>query len=220
MSLKPPFNPIEIPNIALNLALEVLEQPICDVPPSPGAVGAGVYLLYYTGPLEQYRPISEANKQGLFKSPIYVGKADRKGKRKGFTFQPGYGGEIQSRLRNHAESIKLAQDLCIKEFSCRFLSIEDAFIGLAESVLVSIYEPLWNKVLDGFGNNPTGGPRSTQATSKWDVFHPGRTRGVGLARFAKADLDGTVASFLARPPSEAEERLKTIRTRIERYGLA
>jgi len=34
--------------------------------------------------------------------------------------------------------------------------------------------PLWNTVIDGFGNHDPGAGRYNQAKSAWDVLHPGR----------------------------------------------
>ena len=39
--------------------------------------------LYYVGNFPLYEPIAEANRNGLFNSPIYVGKAVPSGARKG-----------------------------------------------------------------------------------------------------------------------------------------
>ena len=218
MPNRKPFNPIEIPNIALSLALEVLDQPVDSLVPDEKAVGAGVYLLYYCGDHIAYRPMKARNPKASPRQPIYVGKADRKGKRKGFTFEPGYGSEIRNRLRNHLKSIEMT-DLDSSDLVCRHLSIEDAFIGLAESVLISVFDPLWNSILDGFGNNPTGGPRSTQAISRWDLFHPGRRRGSGEAKTAREQLEKLVARYFAKSGGDCEKRLIMIRKRIEKYGL-
>lgn len=51
---------------------------------------------------------------------------------------------------------------------------------LGESLLISRFRPLWNVIVEGFGNNPTGGPRESQKRSPWDTLHPGRS-GVGQA---------------------------------------
>jgi hypothetical protein len=219
MSEKQPFNPIEIPNIALSLALEVLDQPAGPFPPSAPDMGAGVYLLYYVGALKEYAGFRAANTPDSPRLPIYIGKADRKGKRKGITFAPAHGNELRTRLRNHARSIAKCKNLASSDFVCRYLSIEDAFIGLAEAVLVSVFDPLWNRVLDGFGNNPTGGPRSSQAVSKWDQFHPGRRRGEGPSAKTPASIREEVEAYFKRDPAASELRLGQIRDRIHRYGL-
>lgn len=36
------------------------------------------------------------------------------------------------------------------------------------------YTPLWNTVVDGFGNHDPGADRYNQARSEWDALHPGR----------------------------------------------
>lgn len=214
-----PFNPIEIPNIALSLALEVLDQPSHPLPPAETARGAGVYLLYYLGSFAPYEPYRLANSKDSPKIPIYIGKADRQGRRKGFTFDGVQGTELNARLRSHASSIDRVENLESEDFRCRYLSIEDAFIGLAESVLVSVFSPLWNRVLDGFGNNPTGGPRSLQAQSRWDLFHPGRRRGAGEELQTLESLNQAVADHFQTGSFEIESKLKAIRERIVRYGL-
>ncbi len=212
-----PFNPIAIPNIALNLALEVLEQPLHPLPPEERPVGAGVYLIYYRGDFESYLPFQEVRYEKL---PIYVGKADRKGMRKGFKFDPPQRFEIAGRLRNHVASIEKSENLKLPDFFCRYLCVEDSFIGLAESILVSIFDPLWNRILDGFRNNPTGGPRSAQAMSKWDKFHPGRARGSGEIKLDITELSERVDSYFKEYQGMPDERLMQLRKRIEKYGLA
>jgi len=53
--------------------------------------------------------------------------------------------------------------------------LKDFFIPLCESLLIDRYEPIWNKLIDGFGNKALGGPRQKeQQKSMWDVLHPGR----------------------------------------------
>ena len=41
-------------------------------------------------------------------------------------------------------------------------------------MLIESYGPVWNRVLDGFGNKDPGKRRATQYKSPWDVLHPGR----------------------------------------------
>jgi len=42
-------------------------------------------------------------------------------------------------------------------------------------MLIEKYKPLWNTVLDGFGNHDPGSGRYKQQVSPWDVLHPGRS---------------------------------------------
>ena len=51
---------------------------------------------------------------------------------------------------------------------------ESNLIGTIEAALIRLYQPLWNSVIDGFGNHDPGKGRSEQAMSEWDVIHPGR----------------------------------------------
>ena len=176
-------------------------------------------MLYYFGNLKEYASFRSVNLKETPKIPIYIGKADRKGKRKGLTFAPKQGTEISRRLGLHEKSINAAENLERADFACRYLAIEDAFIGLAESVLIAVFDPLWNRVLDGFGNNPTGGPRSGQAVSKWDLFHPGRRRGTGDERQSSKQVQSEVTAYFEANRGEIEEKLAMIRGRIEKYGL-
>ena len=43
-----------------------------------------------------------------------------------------------------------------------------------ESTLIRKHHPLWNSIVDGFGNHDPGRGRYNQARSEWDVLHPGR----------------------------------------------
>jgi hypothetical protein len=45
---------------------------------------------------------------------------------------------------------------------------------LGESLLIEKTKPLWNVVVDGFGNHDPGSGRHNQQVSSWDTIHPGR----------------------------------------------
>jgi len=116
------------------------------------------------------------NKNGKFKCPIYVGKAVPAGARKGgFGLDAPQGSVLYRRLCEHAESIKQAPNLKLKDFHCRYLIVDDIWIPLGESLLIETSAPLWNKVLDGFGIHDPGKGRYKQKKSHWDVLHPGRS---------------------------------------------
>jgi hypothetical protein len=66
----------------------------------------------------------------------------------------GQGRGIYSRLSNHEKSIRAAENLEIKDFHCRWLAMDEAFIHLGEILLISKFRPVWNVALDGFGNKP------------------------------------------------------------------
>jgi hypothetical protein len=77
-----PFNPLDKRNLGESVADALLRMEVQPLPPEP-FVGAGVYALYYTGAFSAYRQLSEVNKDGRYRCPIYVGKAVPAGARKG-----------------------------------------------------------------------------------------------------------------------------------------
>ena len=216
-TLATPFNPLAIPNVALTLAVELLEQPITSLPPLKSFSGAGVYAIYYIGKFDIYARLSELNSENSCRVPIYVGKAVRKGARVGIEFKATTQAALFNRLKLHAKSIEGA-GLELRDFRCKFLVVEDAFVALAESVLIGVFRPLWNQVVTGFGNNPTGGPRSTQAQSMWDTLHPGRRRGSGQAKAKTEAIRIVVENHLrANPLDSMDSELQRIAERLEKY---
>lgn len=170
-----PYNPLAKPNLGRSIADALLERPTSSMPITQRFVGAGLYALYYTGDFDAYRPIAERNREGRFEMPIYVGKAIPKGGRKGGTsLDLPHGPNLFNRLAKHARSIDESGNLQIEDFLCRVLVVEDIFIPLGESLLINMFYPLWNVVIDGFGNNAPGTNRRTQQRSAWDTLHPGR----------------------------------------------
>lgn len=138
--------------------------------------GAGSYAIYYIGDFEPYLPVSEKNKGGEFKLPIYVGKAVPPGARKGLYGVDSQPGPVMfRRLKEHASTIDQSANLKLEDFYCRYLVVDDIWIPLGESLLISRFNPLWNTVIDGFGNHDPGGGRYNQARSLWDTLHPGRS---------------------------------------------
>lgn len=169
-----PFNPLDKKNLGDSVAEAMLETLVHPLPPSP-FIGAGIYAIYYTGPFTPYKLISEANSGGEYLQPIYVGKAVPAGARKGgFGLGVDPGIVLQRRLVEHAESINQAENLSLDDFRCRYLTVDDIWIPLAESMLIEMFSPVWNKLLDGFGNHDPGSGRYDQQASPWDTLHPGR----------------------------------------------
>ena len=149
--------------------------PVLELPPPRRFPGCGVYALYYLGNLKIYGPLARAN-QSMCRQPIYVGKAVPPGRRRGRTTSSD-GAQLYSRLREHVRSIEWARDLEVSDFRCRFMILEGTLVDLivpVESELIRRYKPLWNTVIDGFGNHDPGSGRYDQAPSEWDVLHPGR----------------------------------------------
>lgn len=175
METHEPFNPLNKKNLGFSVAEAMLEKPVEPLPPASVFEGAGIYAIYYTGSFSAYKPITDKNKNNKFGCPIYVGKAVPAGARKGgFGLDAPAGRVLYQRLNHHADSIKQVQNLKLDDFRCRYLTVDDIWIPLGESLLIEMFSPLWNKVLDGFGNNDPGKGRYEQQISPWDILHPGR----------------------------------------------
>ncbi|GHV44311.1 type II restriction-modification system endonuclease [Clostridia bacterium] len=169
-----PFNPLDKRNLGESVADALLATMSQNMPPEPFA-GAGVYALYYTGSFSAYGKLTEVNRDGQFRCPIYVGKAVPAGARKGgLGLEVEHGQALFRRLSEHTESIKAARNLEIADFYCRFLVVDDIWIPLAESMLIERFKPVWNRVLDGFGNHDPGKGRHNGMMPQWDCLHPGR----------------------------------------------
>lgn len=159
---------------------EVLEfaasTPVQPLPPPDVFTGAGIYLLYYTGPFSAYGPIAEGNRQSL-SMPIYTGKAVPRGWRQAReTDQPSTA--LHRRLKEHAASISAVENLELADFRCRFVILEEeerSLIATVEAGLIRRYKPLWNRGIDGFGNHDPGANRYGQVLAEWDTLHPGRS---------------------------------------------
>ncbi len=81
---------------------------------------------------------------------------------------------LSSRINQHTESISAAKNLSLSDFRCRWLVVDEVFIPLGESLLISHFKPLWNVVVEGFGNHDPGAGRASGRKPAWDVLHPGR----------------------------------------------
>lgn len=169
------YNPLEKSAIAESIAKALLSRPVESLPPKKPFDGAGIYVIYYVGNFPAYAPIAESNRGMRFEKPIYAGKAVPKGARKGgFGLEKNAGQVLYNRLKEHSESIISVQNLAVEDFDCRYLVVDDIWIPLGESLLIEMFSPLWNKVVDGFGNDDPGKGRYRGQKSSWDVIHPGR----------------------------------------------
>lgn len=170
-----PFNPLDKTNLGESVAEALLQRRAGPLPPTDPFIGAGVYAIYYDGAFPLYKDIADLNRDGHFGWPIYVGKAVPAGARKGgYDLEADPGQALFRRLTKHASSIEQASNLENKDFKCRYLVVDDIWIPLAESLLIEMFSPLWNKKIDGFGNNDPGKGRYNQQRSPWDELHPGR----------------------------------------------
>lgn len=169
------YNPLDKRNLGKSVADALLERTLHALPPEETFVGAGIYAIYYWGNFTAYRPIVERNRGTQYAVPVYVGKAVPAGARKGgvgLDIAPGQ--VLYNRLREHAESINQAKNLNLADFQCRYLVVDDIWIPLGEAMMISRFVPIWNRVIDGFGNHDPGKGRYRQQRSPWDMLHPGR----------------------------------------------
>lgn len=188
MRSETPYNPLDKKNLGISVADALLEKPVEPLPPSETFAGAGIYAIYYIGAYGPYERIASQNRKGQFAFPIYVGKAVPPGARKGdLGLDTPAGTVLFRRLCEHADSIKQAQNLDIDDFFCRYLVVDDIWIPLGESLLIKKFLPIWNTVIDGFGNHDPGSGRHNQRRSPWDVLHPGRHWADSLKGKAKTE---------------------------------
>ena len=169
-----PYNPLETSHIAAQLSLALMSRKVKPLPP-PEFKGAGVYAIFYLGSDPLYGKLGQINREHNCVIPIYVGKAVRPGGRKGIVIDsPDASKALFNRLNDHAQSIAAASNLSIDDFKCKYLLIEDIWIPLAESIVITQFKPIWNTIIDGFGNHDPGAGRVKGKRSMWDTLHPGR----------------------------------------------
>lgn len=188
-----PYNPLEKRNIGESIIKAMLEKPEELLPPAQ-FIGAGVYAIYYHGDNPLY-----VNNDA--QRPIYVGKAVPSGARKGNVGETeNQGMVLYNRLKEHAESIESVCNLHLKDFSCRYLAVDDIWIPLAETLLIEMFLPVWNVLVDGFGNHDPGKGRRNQKRSAWDVIHYGRKWADDLKpnKLTKHQIEAKIIEFLAK----------------------
>jgi hypothetical protein len=221
------FDPLDRVNLGHSVERALLEEPLNPLPPSAPFAGAGLYCVYYLGAYEPYAKVTSTTNP----IPLYVGRAIPKGAR------AGVGGVLSTveepvlfnRLREHARSIEQIENYGIavgrpelrsSDFRCRFLVVEDIWVPLAEALLIGHFQPLWNQVLQGFGNHDPGGGRRRGARPDWDELHPGRPwsmkqeparrgREESLER-VRAHLSSLPEPDLSSVPSITEEQLNLL----------
>lgn len=169
------FNPLDKKNLGASVAAALVAQP----PKRLGDVrtfrGAGIYAIYYTGKFQPYAAIAQRNRGVEPELPIYVGKAIPVGGRKGTSLPDATKSKaLFNRLREHADTIASTANLDLADFLCRHLVVDDIWIPLGESLMISEFSPLWNSLVDGFGNHDPGAGRYKGLRPRWDVLHPGR----------------------------------------------
>lgn len=152
--------------------------PVCRFPPEEKFTGAGVYALYYIGKNGLYKKFGQEINREDYRLPIYVGKAEPMGWRQSRNSHlEDRGSKLFERLTQHARNVASARNLKIDDFVCRLMIFEgavEAMIASVEASLIATHRPLWNSVIDGFGNHNPGRRRLTGMVTQWDALHPGR----------------------------------------------
>lgn len=195
-----PFNPLDKLNLGASVADAMLSRKVEPLGDIQEFKGAGVYAIYYKGMFEPYREIAVRNRDDKFTVPIYVGKAVPAGARKGGGVGTiTQGKPLFNRLSEHAGSIRATVNLDIADFDCRYIVVDDIWIPLGESLLIARYSPLWNTLIDGFGNHDPGKGRYNGARPRWDVLHPGRDWAAKCKdrKETADDVAGDVRTFLS-----------------------
>jgi hypothetical protein len=163
-----PSDPEMIGHLIANTLLEQPTAPLANFL-TERFWGSGVYALYYTGTFPTYRPVRGTE------IPLYVGKADPAVPRADTVIEQGE--RLCGRLRDHAKSIRLAENINLDDFHCRFLVVKSAWQNTAETYLINLFKPAWNKemkVCYGFGKHGDAPTTRTNRRSAWDTIHPGR----------------------------------------------
>lgn len=212
-----PYNPLDMKNLGASIAEALLGRKLSPLGELKIFRGAGIYAIYYNGDLKPYELLAARNREDRFEAPIYVGKAVPKGARKGLreNLSGTSSRALFDRLVEHAESIRANErqaegiaaktHLRIDDFFCRYLVVEDIWIPLGESLLIAKFAPIWNHLVDGFGNHDPGAGRHQGKRPLWDVLHPGRVwalRCAGRDDTAEA-IAMQVESFLRSTPVPA-----------------
>jgi hypothetical protein len=194
------FDPLTPLNLARSVERALLDEPVQPLPLDGTFSGGGVYCIYYSGPYEPYAPIVGDSAQ----MPLYVGSATQGGKGMSGVLPSADRPVLLNRLREHARTLEQAEDLVLDDFSCRFIIADDLWAPSAAALLVHHFRPLWNTVVEGFGNHDPGAGRYGRVRPAWDELHPGRSWAarMGPASRDRAEILQAVADHLreARPP--------------------
>jgi hypothetical protein len=194
-----PFVPLaglERESLKQRLVAALEARAVHPVPPADAFTGAGVYAIYFTGqavPVLDYAHIAAGNINGIYTRPIYVGKAEVEGGRKGQERDEAKRIQaLRGRLMEHARSINGAANLDIEDFRCRYLVVEMAWVRICERLLIEHYHPIWNEIVDGFGNHAPGGGRGEGERPRWDTIHS--SNGLGSRAWAATLPDNRLSA--------------------------
>ena len=138
---------------------------------------------------------------GATSTPCISAKPQGRGSKQGFNSSgAAKKRKLYERIAQHAKSIEEVNNLELDDFRCRFLVLNDAYIALAESVLIRLFRPAWNRM--SFGSKVVGKNRMGGIVGLWDALHPGRGgRPAGTERVEEA------AAVIAKRVAELGEEI-------------
>ena len=188
------YDPLSYENLAESVVRALMNRDPGPLPPAERFTGAGVYAVYYRGAFAPYKSITSPD----CNQPIYVGKADPPGARRGVPGGDAHS-KLRQRLKEHARSIRDAANLALSDFMCRYLVVEPVWIRLAEQFLIQHFQPIWNCVIDGFGSHVPGSGRPGTRSSHWDMLHPRESRVLhGEVETERSKVLAELDEFLSR----------------------
>lgn len=202
-----PSNPNVVGRI---VGITLIAQPRKPLDRVESFYGSGVYAIYYNGAFSPYGPIAR------MEHPIYVGKADPNDQSSKTAMEQG--DRLSRRLKEHCKNInKATSTLRIEDFEYRALVVQSGWQTAAESYLIDLFKPVWNREMDiAFGLGKHGDSTDTRANlrSPWDTLHPGREwahrdQGIANARELHRIEDDLRRHFAQYPPlSTVDEILR------------
>ena len=195
------FNPADPTVVGKIIARTLLDQPLRPIGKldEQRFYGSGVYALYYRGDFPAYKPIKGTS------VPIYVGKVDPASHNAETPEEQG--DKLWQRLvRDHAKNIRNASTtLKIEDFDCRYLVVTSAWQTTAETYLINLFKPIWNKEMKicvGFGKHGDDALTRGNSQSAWDTLHPGRKWATTEEKTSADKIMKAIASHYEKyPPS-------------------
>ena len=164
------FDPSNPKIVGRFVALALVAQPRLSLTDIPKVYGSGIYAFYYRGQFPEYAPISGTE------TPIYVGTASPAVANARTPFEQG--DRLSARIGYHAGNIsKATSTLALADFEFRSLVVQSGWEKQAESYLIHLFHPVWNKetrILPGFGKHGDSASMRQHGRSPWDTLHPAR----------------------------------------------
>lgn len=165
------FDPSDPKIVGRFVALALVAQPRATLTAIPKTYGSGIYAFYYSGPFAAYGPLSGSE------TPIYVGTASPAVANARTAFEQGT--KLSDRIAYHAGNIAKAKGtLRLDDFEFRSLVVQSGWEKQAESYLIHLFRPVWNKetqIMSGFGKHGDSAQTRRHGRSPWDTLHPART---------------------------------------------